>query len=400
MKTKTLLMTIIVAVVLTSAGPSAEAAYPQTMTSTSHMANLPRPTDDPRWAKAFSHWDQREDTGEVQAALALVELIASDNPESFEAQLWQCRMNFLMGVRKRNEREAYCKKAVAAADRALKIKPGHHATKAWRFSAIVLIRDLTEEENQEVRALGRENRATRPLPIPTGDPLWAEAVKKYDARMDRESALAAIADFEKLDAKNPDRIEAKLFLAWSYYYLGISGATKDDKTAMAALGAEWGRKALKLEPRNADANYAFAATLGVYAENAGMIAIVRHSIELGTAILLVVEEDPSCMYGGFSRYLAASLATAGELSFKVAEMLGFPQELIVRVTVFSTMQEPGYLDNHYRLASMYLTLGRMDEAKAALETVINADPADLKLFEPENRVIQKKARELYDEHFK
>jgi hypothetical protein len=49
---------------------------------------------------------------------------------------------------------------------------------------------------------------------------------------------------------------------------------------------------------------------------------------------------------------------------------------------------------------MYITLGRMDQAKQALETVINGDPAILKYYEPQNRMVRKEARELYDRHFK
>jgi tetratricopeptide (TPR) repeat protein len=400
MKEKLWFMTIIVAVILTGVSSTGEAAYPQIMTYVYPWVNMPRPTDDPRWAKAFEHWDKREDTDEVMAAIAIIMEIARDNPESFEAQLWLSRVNFLMGMRKLKVRESYCKKAIAAGEKALKIKPGDDSAMVWLYSSIVLIRDLTEEEYLEVQAMGLKYRPVRPVPVPDDDPLWAEAVKKYDARMDHKQALAAIEDFKKLDAKSPDRIEAKLFLSWSYYYLGLVEPDKEGKIELFKTGAEWGRLALSFEPRNPAANYALAATLGLYCENAGMIAMVRHSFELGKAVLIVVEEDPVCMYVGFSRYLAASLSMAGELAFKVAGMLGFPEGLIVRVSVFSTKLEPAYFDNNYRLASMYITLEKMDEAKEALEYVIKTDPATLKFYEPENRVIKKQAQELYDKHFK
>ena len=38
------------------------AAYPETLTSPYPWVNMPRPTDDPRWAKAFEHWDLRAET--------------------------------------------------------------------------------------------------------------------------------------------------------------------------------------------------------------------------------------------------------------------------------------------------------------------------------------------------
>lgn len=398
---KTRLLTpIILAFFLTGVGSSAVASYPQTMTTPSPFVNLPRPTDDPRWATAFAHWDKRQDTEEVLAALAVFEELAKNKPESFEAHLWVCRVNYLMGMRKRRERDSFCRKSIAAGDAALKIKPGDDLARVWRYSSVVLFRDLTEEEYLEVAALGLKYRPVRPLPVPDDDPLWAEAVKKYDARIDRKKALAAIDDFKKLDAMHPDRIEAKLFLCWSYYWLGMTEPSKEGRAELYGIGGEWGRQAMKLEPRNPAANYAFAATLGSYAENAGMLAMVRHGIELAKAIVVVVEEDPTYMYSGFSRYIAASLSAAGELAFRVCDMLGFPQDLIVRVSMFSTRQEPAYLDNYVNLAKMYLTLGRVDDAREALETVINADPAALKYYEPENRIFQKEAQDLYDEHFR
>ena len=44
--------------------------------------------------------------------------------------------------------------------------------------------------------------------------------------------------------------------------------------------------------------------------------------------------------------------------------------------------------------------GKLTKAKEALEAVIKIDPATLKFYEPENRVFQKRAKELYDENFK
>jgi tetratricopeptide (TPR) repeat protein len=400
MKYRFWVMTIIVAVIITGVSSEVFAAYPQTMTTTSPFVNLPRPSDDPRWPMAFAHWDKREDTKEVLAALDIFEELARDKPESFEPKLWLCRVNYLMAMRERKERESYCNKSIAAGDAALKIKPGDDVARSWRLSSIVLIRDLTEEEYQEVAAIGLKYRPLRPLPVPDDDPLWAEAVKKYDARMDQGQALAAISDFKKLDAKYPNRIEAKLFLNWTYYYIGMIQPTDEEKAKLHGIGAKWGRKAVELEPRNPAANFAFASTLGGYAENTGMLTMIRHSIELGKAIMIVVEEDPTYMYGCFSRYLATSFSAAGELSFRVAEMLGFPQDLIIRASVFSTRQEPAYLDNYYRLGKMYLALNRKSEAKEALETVIKIDPATLKFYEAENKIFQKRARELYDEHFK
>ena len=379
---------------------TARAAYPQTITTTSPWINLPRPDDDPRWAKAFVHWDKRADTEQVDAALALVEQIAGEKPESYEARLWLCRINYLMAMRYRKERDGYCKKSIAAADQALKIKPDDDLAKYWRLSSIVLLRELSEEEYQQVHSLGLKYRHVRPLPALDDDPLWSKALAKYDERMDPENARAAVKDFEKLDSKYPERIEPKLFLSLLYYSLGENEPDNDAASKLYGEGAEWGRKAILIEPRNPAANYCFSITMGRHCERKGMFAMVRHSIAMSKAVVVVVEEEPTYMYGGFSRYIAASLATAGELSFRVCEMLGFPQELIIRVSRFATRMEPACIDNHIQLAKMYITLGKMDEAEKSLETAINTDPATLMYYEAQNRIDQKEARKLYDEHYK
>ena len=113
MKFKLLAMPIIAAFIVMGVGSTARAAYPQTMTTTSSHVNLPRPTDVPRWAKAFAHWDKRDDTGEVVAAFSIFEEISRDKPDSFEAQLWLSRVYYLLAVRKRGDKD-YCNKGIAA----------------------------------------------------------------------------------------------------------------------------------------------------------------------------------------------------------------------------------------------------------------------------------------------
>jgi tetratricopeptide (TPR) repeat protein len=390
---------VIIFYIVTVITDASWAAYPQTITTTSPWVNLPRPTDDPRWAEVFSHWDKRADTDEVIAAIEIIEGIAKDKPDSYECQLWLCRMNYLMAMRKLGKRDDYCRKSIAAGDRALKIKPGDVNAQFWRFASMVLFRELTEEEYREVEVLGSRYRHLTPLPIPDDDPLWAEAIKKYEARMDRDQALAAIEDFKKLDAKYPDRIEPKMYICYTHYWMSEFETTKEGIAKWNKIGAEWGRKAMEIEPRNPCANFLFAVTIGRYAESTGVLAIARHAVETARAIILLCEEDPAWLWGGFSRFLAASLSVAGEISFRVAAMLGFPEDLILRLTVFSTRLEPACLDNYLQLAHMYITLDRMEEAKQALETVINGNPAILKYYEPQNHMVQKEARELYDKHF-
>ena len=66
---------------------SLNAAYPQTITTPVPFVNLPRPSDDPRWSEAFSHWDKRDVEKEAFEAVRVFEAIAKDKPNKFRQRL-------------------------------------------------------------------------------------------------------------------------------------------------------------------------------------------------------------------------------------------------------------------------------------------------------------------------
>jgi len=397
---RSLAPSIILLAIMVMASTS-RAGYPQTLTSPYPWVNMPRPTDDPRWSKAFEPWDQRGETEQALAAIAIVEEIARDKPGDYEPQLWLCRMNFLMAMRDIKDRANYCRKSIAAGDQALKIKPRDMLASYWRFNSVQLLRDMTEKEYQQFHEIVLPYRNVRPLPVPKSDPeLWAEALKKWDARTDPKQARAAIEDFKKLAAKRPGQIEPKIYLAMAYYYVSDFETTKEATAKVVLNGVDYARQAVQIEPRNPAANFAVALVLGHYGDNTGMVTIVRHSIEIAKSLQVVIEEDPTHLYGGFSRYIAEALAKVGEVALNVCSILGFPKDQVNRVTIYSTKVEPACLDNHLELAKMYISFGKMDEAKKTLEKAINADPAVLKYYEPENRRDQKEAQGIYNKHFK
>ncbi len=380
---------------------SAKAKYPQTITTSTPFINLPRPSDDPRWATAFSHWDQREDAESALAAVGLFEAIARDAPDRLESQLWLCRSYFMAGLKDQDQerRQAYMSKAVDAGDRALALDPGNGFATYWRFYALAFTRDLTVAEYQELRAFGAKMRNVREMPVPDDDPLWAEAMRHWDARGQKGEGLATIEVLKKLERKHPERIEPKMWLCRAYYWTHYTETTDEGMARQAWKAVEWGRKALAIEPRNPAAAFFTATGLGIYGSKTSVVNIVRYSMEMASALAVVVEEDPNYYYGGFSNYFASAIARTGELVAKMSGVTGYPLERIERLTVFGSNYEPNYLRNFLSLGEMYVTLGRMDEAKKALETVVNADPTVLKLQEPENRKVQEMARKILKESF-
>jgi len=417
---------VIAVSIYTVAGIStiARADYSKTITTTDPYVNLPRPKDDPRWAQAFSHWDKRKSTKEVLAAIEIFESLACDKPNKLEPQLWLTRAYHLAAMRKRKGRDGYAKKGIAAGKRALVIDPGNIYAGFWHNTSLVLLREPTKAEYKGMRAYNVKLRHLRELPVPADDPLWAQAMKLWDKRLTaadiakleakiaggkkltdehlkplKAKGLAVIGILNKLEKKYPDRIEPRLWLLRATYWMVQVSADPKIRAKWGKAGMQWGFKALEMEPQNPAANFLTASCIGEYGAGTSIAVIIRYSRQIGKQILMLTEENPNYMYVGFSRFFAVAVATVGKLVFKVAAFLGFPQELIERLTDFSVKSEPGFLANQYCLGLMYDALGRKDDAKKMFETLINADPTVLKYQEPENRMIQfiakLKAKELF-----
>ncbi|HUT55780.1 MAG TPA: hypothetical protein VM658_20485 [bacterium] len=386
---------------LIASGPrGARAACPRTLTTTNPFLNLPCPADDPRWAEAFAHWDQRGDTEEVAKSLVLFEALTQAHPGEVEAWLWLGRARYLLGVRLRgDEQVAMMKKAAAAMDQALKLDPGNGYARYWRWSAMIFYHEFTDQDFAQIRAFGQKYEDLRELTVPDDDPMWPEAVKHWDARSRYEEGKTAIALFEKLERKYPRRIEPKLWLLRANYWMHYVEPTKEGKAKWCLKAMEWGRKAIAMEPRNPAANYLTAASLGMYSTHTGFYNMVRYAYEITQLLTVVMEEDPNYFYGGVSQYLALAIARAGSLVGKTLSLVGFSQELIIKNTTFACNYEPRYLRNFLALGEMYLVLGQKDLARKNLEIVIAGDPDALKNMEPENRVAQDLARELMAKNF-
>lgn len=379
---------------------TARAGYPAQITASSPFVNLPRPTDDRRWAEAFAHWDRRADTKEVMAAVPLFEALAKDHPNQLEAQLWLMRAYYLAGLRNgASERETWMKKGTAAGDRGLKLVPDSEAIRYWRYSCIMFYRDLNGPEMRDVKIMGAKYEGLRELTVPSDDPLWAEAIKHWDGRFKREEGVAAIAIFGKLEKKYPQRIEPKLWLARSNYWMHYLEPTVEGKSKWLLPAADWGRKAIQLEPRNPGANYWTAASLGQYATATSFANIVRYSLEITRDLAVVCEEDPVYFYGGLFQYLCIAVSRAGSVVGKMIELLGYSMAIVERSTAFAAQYEPRYLRNYLALGELYLSQGRKEDSRKMLNLVLSSDPAALKLQEPENRVAQQLAREMIQKNF-
>ena len=373
-------------------------AYPQTTASDSPFVNLPRPDDDPRWAKAFSHWDKRGDTDEVMESVRIFEALDADKPGEMYPQMWLCRSYFVLALRNRSERYDYARKSVAAGDKALAISPGDDNVWYWRAAAIVLHREFNEEELEEVRTFGKKYRHLSPLPG-INDPMFKQAAQLWNERSDKKQLDALIEVLKKIEAGAPDRVEPKIWLCAAHFTRRMFEDSDGEKAKWAKMGIKYGEAAIEIKPRNPAANYFAACCQGEYGALTNALNIARYSMDIGKELQVIVEEDPQFYFGGFSRYFAAAIGATGPLVAKIADFLGFPEDLIVRISKFAVNYEPDYFSNHYDRAEMLIALDRKKEAKEELLYVLNTDSARLPGYELENRFAKGEARALYNEHF-
>jgi tetratricopeptide (TPR) repeat protein len=381
-------------------GVLASPPNPKIITTSNPFLNLTRPADDPRWAPAFSAWDLRDDDAQVTKAVALFAAIAKAQPDKLAPQLWLARSTYLLGMRRGGaDRSARMTHAAAAADRALKLEPGNETARYWRWAAMMFFEDYTAQDFAEIREFGKRYEKTRELPVPADDPRWAEAISRWDRRLSRDESMKAVALFEQLEKKYPKRLEPKLWLMRSHYWLHYIEPTDEAKARRLMIAVEWGRKAIAMEPRNPPANYFTAAALGQYGLCTNFMNIVRYAYEITGKLIVVMEEDPQYFYGGVSQYFSLAIAKAGTVVTKMLGMFGYSELLVSKGAQFAVNYEPRYLRNYYSLGEMYLSQGKPDEAKKMWMTVLHSDPAALKNMEPENRVAQETVRKLMSERF-
>jgi len=373
---------------------------PKKITTTIPFLNLPCPSGDPRWGQAFGHWEKRADKDEVVAAYDIFVAIQAQNQDSVEANLWLMRSSYAMGLKQRDEDQIkYMKVCRAIADRVLAKDPDNIYAKYWGWASMIYFHDFTDKDFAEIRAFGQNYAHLRELPVPDDDPMWAEAIAHWDARYAYEEGKKAIAVFEKLEKKYPRRIEPKMWLLRSNYWMHYPEKGEDGKARWCKIAADWGEKAIAMEPRNPAANYLTAAALGQYGSNTSFINMVRYAPSITMKLMVVMEEDPNYFYGGVSQYFCLAIARTGALVSKSIELIGISAELIEKNAIFAANYEPRYLRNYYALGEMYLRQGKKAEAKKMLEKTVGADPAELKNMEPENRVAQELARKLLKENF-
>lgn len=238
----------------------------------------------------------------------------------------------------------------------------------------------------------------------------AEAMKHWASRVNQQNLEAALKNFEKLHAANPDDVETLIFLTRGYYFLADSHLQNiEEKKKMYEKAASYGEKAMatnadfktsvskgeevedalsKLTVKEVPAIYWSAASLGKWARASGIGQALKYKGRIKAMIERVEKLQPDFFFGAIPRYWGGFFAVAP--SFAGGDMkkskISFEKSMKIA---------PEYQGTKVLMAEYFWTKeDNKDQFKRYLEEVINSKNDNHPEIGPENVLEKKKAEKL------
>jgi tetratricopeptide (TPR) repeat protein len=215
------------------------------------------------------------------------------------------------------------------------------------------------------------------LQTPNPDALYAE-------REVLASARQAEAIWSDRLAANPKDFESAWKLARARYWLG-GHADERSRKALLEAGIAAGRTAVAIEPNKPEGHFWIAANMGALAESFGMRQGLKYRGDIKSELETVLRLDPAFQQGSADRAL-------GRWYFKVPGLFGGSDKKSEEHLRKSLTYNPNSSSSLFFLAETLLALGSKDEARAALQKLLDA-PVDPE-WAPEDREFKKKGAAL------
>jgi hypothetical protein len=171
-------------------------------------------------------------------------------------------------------------------------------------------------------------------------------------------------------------------LARADYWLGGHAAAADRRAAFED-GMAAARTAVSLQPNRPEGHFWLAANMGALAESFGLRAGIKYRRPIKDELETVLRLDASFQQGSADRAL-------GRWYFLVPGLFGGSHKRAEEHLRASLKNSPNSTASHFFLAELYRDDGRMPEARAELQAVIDA-PLDPD-WSPEDREFKEKAR--------
>jgi tetratricopeptide (TPR) repeat protein len=206
----------------------------------------------------------------------------------------------------------------------------------------------------------------------------------YAAREDLGQARRAARIWAEQLAADGRDFAAAWQLSRTLYWLGSHGPEAGRRADLEA-GIEAARTAIRLEPKRPEGHFWLAANMGALAESFGLRQGIKYRKPIREALEEVLRLDPQFQQGSAERAL-------GRWYFKVPGLFGGSNEKSEAHLRKSLTYNPHSTISWYFLAETLLDMGRRDEARQALQRVLDA-PFDPE-WTPEDKEWKAKARAL------
>jgi tetratricopeptide (TPR) repeat protein len=187
--------------------------------------------------------------------------------------------------------------------------------------------------------------------------------------------------------QSPNDFESAWKVARARYWLGGHVAEKDRKP-MLESGIEAGRAAVRIAPGKPDGHFWIAANMGALAESFGLRQGLKYRGPIKDELETVLRIDPGFLEGSADRAI-------GRWYHEVPRLFGGSNKESEAHLRKSLTYNPQSTITLYFLAETLLDEGRKDDARKALQQVLDA-PLDPD-WAPEDREFKEKARKLQSE---
>ena len=206
----------------------------------------------------------------------------------------------------------------------------------------------------------------------------------YTERADLAKARAALVKLEEALAAKEDAFSVYWRMARLEYWIGDHTAGNDAKKQIFLQGVEHSRQAIELGPDRAEGHFWLGVCYGVYGEAKGILKSLKLVKPIKAEMRRVLEIDPAYDRGGADRVL-------GRVFHEVPGIAGGSEKTSLEHLLKAVEYGPRVGLNLLYLADTYISLGRIDDARKTLETILTLEP--LPDLIPETAEEQAQARE-------